>query len=122
MKIYLELNTENDMQILSDHGIHISRMISCLGSYKGIVNPSVEIDLEDLGTMSRVDAFNLIMDIAIKYKQESILVVAKGKVDLVYMDSSMENIDLGNWSEVKASSIDSLEAWTYINNKFMVAA
>lgn len=105
--VMIELNLNDikaERKILKEAGLSIK---TCLGSYKGKVNPSYLVTLDDINDL------DVVLKIAKDHNQETVLLVdSNRKADLFYLNNS--NIDsLGEFKVISKTDALQLEEFTY---------
>lgn len=115
IRVYIELNTDNDIQRLVDAGYSLSQITPAIGSYKGQVSPSYMITMESMNLLPGI------VELARLYNQESILLELDGKASLVFMDQDKDTIELGTMSEITQSRAHELDAWTLVEGRYYAA-
>lgn len=116
IKVYIELNTDNDIQRLVDAGYSLNQITPAIGSYKGQVSPSYMITMESMNLLPGI------VELARLYKQESIRLELDGQAQLVFMDPEQETINLGAMSEITEKRAHELDAWTLVEGKYYAAS
>lgn len=102
--VIFALNSPNDELRLRQAGLKANNYKRLQGMYKGIAEDSYIID------MAHID---LIIDLAIEHKQESIMVLDEDRnAKLVYL-ANMSEESLGQLVEVSASEASNQLAYTY---------
>lgn len=121
MKVYLELNTGNDLRVLEKH-FQRSRITECRGAYKGVVNPSFEINLEGLSGDAIEYQLSVIYDLAKEYDQESVLVINRlNGCFLIYVNQKPLGAQyIGQWT--KQTKQPETDAWTKKDGYYYVAS
>ena len=102
--VIFALNTVNDELRLRQAGLKANNYKRLQGMYKGIAEDSYIVD------MAHID---LVIDLAIEHKQESILLLDEDRnAKLVYL-ADMSEESLGQLVEVSASEASNQLAYTY---------
>ena len=106
----------DSMKALLD--LHSYKYIEVIGSYKGMIEKSFMVDMDELIKVGSLKTLARI------FKQDSILFVnSRKKAVLVHTDMTKDSIYLGDMNEVDESIAKTKVSYTYIPsiNKYFVA-
>jgi hypothetical protein len=96
--IYDKQHVENE---LSQYGFK-----SVLGSYNGVQENSYVVDA------STDNALNDVLELAVNYNQESILIVDENRIASLYFIKTGLTTKLGNFTSISALEASKLDNWT----------